>query len=84
MAPETPGFGVAAPGAECPLRPGGYAAAVSAAGEVAAVVTPRGLMLPGGGQQDGKAPGEAAVREVEEECGRNEWECTNCRRGLRP
>jgi 8-oxo-dGTP pyrophosphatase MutT (NUDIX family) len=40
----------------------------SAAGDVAAVSTPLGLMLPGGGQEEGESPEAAAVREVGEEC----------------
>jgi 8-oxo-dGTP diphosphatase len=36
---------------------------------VATVSTPLGLALPGGGQNDGEAPEDAAVREAEEECG---------------
>jgi 8-oxo-dGTP pyrophosphatase MutT (NUDIX family) len=51
------------------LRPGGYAVIVTAAGDVAAVSTPEGLMLPGGGQDEGELPEDAAIREVKEECG---------------
>jgi len=62
-------FGVAAPGVAYEMRPGGYAVLFNAAGELAAVSTPSGLALPGGGQDDGERPEDAAVREVEEECG---------------
>jgi 8-oxo-dGTP pyrophosphatase MutT (NUDIX family) len=41
----------------------------SAAGEVAAVSTPKGIFLPGGGQEHGEPPEKAAVRETREECG---------------
>jgi 8-oxo-dGTP diphosphatase len=36
---------------------------------VAVVRTPHGVFLPGGGQAVGETPGEAALREVSEECG---------------
>jgi 8-oxo-dGTP diphosphatase len=62
-------FGVAAPGVAYELRPGGYAVLFNAAGEVATVSTPSGLALPGGGQDDGERPEDAAIREVGEECG---------------
>ena len=58
-----------APGATYVLRPGGYAVVFSDSGEVATVSTPLGFALPGGGQNDGESREEAAVREVEEECG---------------
>jgi 8-oxo-dGTP diphosphatase len=67
--PAIPEFGILDPGATYMLRPGGYAVIVTAAGEVAAVSTPLGLMLPGGGQDDGESPEDAAIREVKEECG---------------
>jgi 8-oxo-dGTP pyrophosphatase MutT (NUDIX family) len=67
--PAIPEFGVVAPGAEYRLRPGGYAVIFRATGEVAAVSTPLGLALPGGGQDGDEPPEEAAVREVREECG---------------
>src|SRR5262249_10057723 len=67
--PSIPEFGTFVSGATYVLRPGGYAVIFSAAGEVAAVSTPQGLMLPGGGQDEGEPPETAAVREVEEECG---------------
>jgi 8-oxo-dGTP pyrophosphatase MutT (NUDIX family) len=62
-------FGIAAPGADYILRPGGYAIFFNAAREVAIVSTPSGLVVPGGGQNEGERPEDAAVREVEEECG---------------
>jgi 2-phosphosulfolactate phosphatase len=68
-APTIPEFGTTAPGAAYVLRPGGYAVIFSAAGEVAAVATPQGLALPGGGQDGEEPPEGAAVREVAEECG---------------
>jgi 8-oxo-dGTP diphosphatase len=69
VAAAIPEFGAIVPGADYLLRPGGYAVIFSAAGEVAAVSRPLGLALPGGGQEGGERPEEAAVREVEEECG---------------
>ena len=36
---------------------------------VAVVSTPSGLFLPGGGQEPGESPEDAAVREAREECG---------------
>jgi 8-oxo-dGTP pyrophosphatase MutT (NUDIX family) len=62
-------FGTFVSGATYVLRPGGYAVIFSDAGDVATVATPRGLMLPGGGQNDGESPEGATLREVEEECG---------------
>jgi 8-oxo-dGTP diphosphatase len=69
MAQQVPEFGPAEAGVEYVLRPGGYAVIRNAAGAVAAVATPSGLALPGGGQDDGETPQEATIREVEEECG---------------
>jgi 8-oxo-dGTP diphosphatase len=62
-------FGVASPDVEYVLRPGGYSVIFSATGEVAIVMTPDGLALPGGGQEGAESPEEAAVREAREECG---------------
>jgi 8-oxo-dGTP diphosphatase len=63
-------FGRPDPGAESTPRPGGYALIFrGGAAEVAVVSTPRGLFLPGGGQEAGESPEEAAVRETQEECG---------------
>jgi 8-oxo-dGTP pyrophosphatase MutT (NUDIX family) len=69
MAPAIPEFGIARSGEAYVLRPGGYGVLFSAGGEVATVSTPWGLALPGGGQDEGERPEEAAIREVEEECG---------------
>ena len=38
-------------------------------GRLAVVRTPLGLFLPGGGQQGGEPPEQAALRELKEECG---------------
>jgi len=62
-------FGVSAAGVAYLLRPGGYAVILNSVGEVAIVSTPLGLALPGGGQNDGEESEDAAIREVEEECG---------------
>jgi 8-oxo-dGTP diphosphatase len=64
-----PEFGAAVPGVVYVLRPGGYVVAFGAGGEVAAVSTPHGLALPGGGQNGGESAEDAAVREAAEECG---------------
>jgi 8-oxo-dGTP pyrophosphatase MutT (NUDIX family) len=69
VAPAIPEFGIAVSGVAYVLRPGGYAVLFNAAGEVATVSTPLGLALPGGGQDEGERPEEAAIREVREECG---------------
>ncbi len=69
MAAVIPEFGLPVAGAAYVLRPGGYAVIFGDGGRVAAVATPLGLFLPGGGQDGGESPGDAAVREVEEECG---------------
>lgn len=66
---DIPEFGVADAGAEHIMRAGGYALIFDATGELAVVSTPRGFMLPGGGQEAGESPGAAAVRETYEECG---------------
>ncbi len=64
-----PEFGKPLPGAVYELRPGGYAVIFSDSGRVATVSTPRGFVLPGGGQNQAESPEDAAVREVAEECG---------------
>jgi RimJ/RimL family protein N-acetyltransferase/ADP-ribose pyrophosphatase YjhB (NUDIX family) len=69
QAAAIPTFGIAAADAEYLLRPGGYTVIWNAVGELAAVATPLGLSLPGGGQNIGEKPEEAAARETEEECG---------------
>jgi 8-oxo-dGTP diphosphatase len=62
-------FGERVAGATYVARPGGYAVIFNDTGEVAVVSTPQGHFLPGGGQDHGETPGQAAVREVHEECG---------------
>jgi 8-oxo-dGTP diphosphatase len=69
MTGSIPEFGTQAPRAAYVLRPGGYAVIFGTAGEVALVSTPYGLALPGGGQDAGESPEDAAVREAREECG---------------
>jgi hypothetical protein len=49
MAPAVPEFGRPSPGVAYVLRPGGYAVIFSDNGDVAAVSTPLGVALPGGG-----------------------------------
>lgn len=64
-----PKFGEEVPGADYVLRPGGYLIVRNSQGEIAVLSTPQGFFLPGGGQQDGESPAQAAVREADEECG---------------
>ena len=65
-----PQFGTPISGQEYVLRPGGYAVMRNGAGEIAVVLTPQGVFLPGGAQHPGESPESALVREVVEECGR--------------
>jgi 8-oxo-dGTP pyrophosphatase MutT (NUDIX family) len=69
MVPVIPEFGIAASGAAYVLRLGGHVPLFNAAGELATFAMPMGLAFPGGGQDEGERPKDAAVREVEEECG---------------
>jgi ADP-ribose pyrophosphatase YjhB (NUDIX family) len=69
MATAIPEFGSATPGAVYILRPGGYVVIFRTGGDVAVVSTPRGLALPGGGQDHGESAADAALREAHEECG---------------
>jgi 8-oxo-dGTP diphosphatase len=62
-------FGEILPGVTYVPRPGGYAIIHRAGGDIAVVTNSRGHYLPGGGQEPGEAPADAAVREAREECG---------------
>jgi 8-oxo-dGTP diphosphatase len=62
-------FGEIASGVEYVLRPGGYAVICRPGGDIAVVSSPRGHYLPGGGQNPGESPADAAIREASEECG---------------
>ncbi len=64
-----PAFGERRTGVDYRLRPGGYAVIDDGGGRVAAVETPEGLFLPGGGQEGAEGAEAAAVREAFEECG---------------
>ncbi|MFO0964384.1 MAG: NUDIX domain-containing protein [Gemmataceae bacterium] len=68
MTQSLPEFGIASPGAAYRLRPGGYLVLVRD-GAVGAVSAPAGLVLVGGGQEDGETAEAAAIREAAEECG---------------
>jgi 8-oxo-dGTP diphosphatase len=69
MTSAIPEFGEPAPGANYVLRPGGYVILFRPGNEVATVLTPSGYALPGGGQDPGESPADAAIREAAEECG---------------
>jgi 8-oxo-dGTP pyrophosphatase MutT (NUDIX family) len=69
MTQEIPEFGDKVAGVQYVLRPGGYAVIRNTAGAIAVALTPSGFVLPGGGQDDGETPEEAAVREALEEVG---------------
>jgi 8-oxo-dGTP diphosphatase len=70
MNPTVPEFGRPDPGMEYKPRPGGYVVVFrGGVAEVAVVSTFRGLFLPGGGQEAGESPEDAALRETQEECG---------------
>lgn len=51
------------------VRPSAYGIVVGVEGRIAAVQTPQGLFLPGGGIEPGETARDAVVREVREECG---------------
>ena len=69
MADEIRKFGNVVTGVDYEPRPGGYVVALDAGGAIAVVSTPRGFFLPGGGQEAGESPEDAAIRETREECG---------------
>jgi 8-oxo-dGTP diphosphatase len=64
-----PRFGNRRPDLRYARRSSVYVILRSAAGLVAAVRTPKGLFLPGGGVEEAERPQDAAAREVMEECG---------------
>jgi 8-oxo-dGTP diphosphatase len=69
MVEGVPEFGEKLPGADYIFRAGGYLIVSNSRGEIAVVFTPQGFFLPGGGQDGGETPAQAAVRETAEECG---------------
>jgi 8-oxo-dGTP diphosphatase len=64
-----PVFGQRLAGEDYFVRPSAYAIVEDGKGNVATVITPLGLFLPGGGIEAGETPGEAVAREAREECG---------------
>jgi 8-oxo-dGTP diphosphatase len=63
-------FGCKVPGVEYQKRPAAYAVVWGPAGTVAAIRTPAGSWLPGGGAHPEETPEETVTREVREELGR--------------
>lgn len=64
-----PSFGERIRGCQYVPRPSAYLVVRDVAERVAAVRTPLGIFLPGGGIAPGESPREAAEREAREECG---------------
>lgn len=64
-----PRFGHASPQRATVVRPSAYALLFDAEGRVAVVDTPQGLLLLGGGIDDGESPEQTIVRETREEVG---------------
>jgi 8-oxo-dGTP pyrophosphatase MutT (NUDIX family) len=62
-------FGVRTQDVEYVLRPGGYVIVHNDKDEIAVARVNGCCFLPGGGQNDGESPEDAAVRETFEECG---------------
>ncbi len=69
MSPSIPEFGSAIAGQTYVLRPGSYGVIRNGVGCIAVVLTPRGVFLPGGGQESDESAEAALIREVAEECG---------------
>jgi 8-oxo-dGTP diphosphatase len=64
-----PVFGERLAGERYTVRPSAYCIIENDRGEIAAALTPSGLILPGGGIEAGETPEETVVREAREECG---------------
>ena len=62
-------FGQRDPAVTYHMRPGGYVVVLNDAEEILLGITHEGVFLPGGGQDAGEGPEQAAVREAWEECG---------------
>ena len=69
MTRGVPQFGARSSNRDYVPRPSAYVVLRNEGGLVAVVHTPKGVFLPGGGQDLGESPERAALREVEEECG---------------
>ena len=66
---DAPRFGRASPDRATVIRPSAYALLFDAEGRIALVDTPQGLLLLGGGIDDGESPEQTVVREAREEVG---------------
>jgi 8-oxo-dGTP diphosphatase len=64
-----PVFGTRMAGCAYVRRPSAYALVRNSRGEWAAVRTPNGCFLPGGGKEAGETPENTVQREAREECG---------------
>jgi 8-oxo-dGTP diphosphatase len=66
---DVPVFGHAPAQAHAVVRPSAYGLCENERRQLAVVRTPQGYFLPGGGMHSGETPGDAVIRELQEECG---------------